>query len=60
MTIKLLVLGALCAFFGSQWFTGAPTHDNVVSCAASVHHCPGAIVVGRASPDQFFGALTVR
>lgn len=60
MTIKLLVLGALCAFFGSQWFTRGASHDQVASCPASIHHCPGAIVVGRASPDQFFGALTVR
>ena len=60
MTIKLLVFGALCAFLGSQWFNGGASHDNVASCAASVDHCPGAIVLGRISPDQFFGAQMVR
>lgn len=59
MTIKLLVFGALCAFIGSQWFKGSASSDNVASCAASVHHCQG-IVVGRASPDGFFGAQTTR
>ncbi|AYH43633.1 hypothetical protein [Azoarcus sp. DN11] len=59
MTIKLLVLGAVCAFFGSQWFKGAAS-DNVANCAAAGHHCPGAMMVSGASPDRFFGALTMR
>lgn len=60
MTIKLLVLGALCAFLGSHWFKGGDSRDNLVSCVASVQHCPGAIILGQASPEQFFGAQTGR
>lgn len=59
MTIKLLVVGALCAFLGSQWSKGSVSSDNVASCVASVHHCPG-MVVGQTSPDQFFTALAMR
>ncbi|MCC4117581.1 hypothetical protein LLG90_19670 [Aromatoleum toluclasticum] len=59
MTIKLLVLGALCAFLGSQWYKGSASEGSVASCAASVHNCHGT-VLGRASPDQFFAALTMR
>lgn len=60
MAIKLLVVGALCAFIGSHWFKGSISHDSVASCAASVHHCQGTMVLGRASPDQFFGGLGAR
>ena len=60
MTIKLLALGALCAFIGSHWLKGGAAQETVASCATVLHSCPGAIVVGRASPDQFFGAQTVR
>lgn len=59
MTVKLLVLGALCAFLGSEWIKGGTALEAVVSCEAGVHQCPGAIL-GHASPDRMFGALAMR
>lgn len=59
MTIKLLVLGALCAFLGSEWFKAGTAQEVVTRCEAGIHHCP-AVVVGQVSADMMFGALAIR
>jgi hypothetical protein len=59
MTIKLLVLGALCAFLGSDWFKVGTAQESVTRCEAGIHHCPG-IVVGQVSADRMFGILAMR
>lgn len=59
MTVKLLVLGALCAFLGSEWIKGGPPAEAIATCEAGEHQCP-AMVLGQASPDRMFGALAMR
>lgn len=58
--IKLVLLGAVCAFLGSLWVKSGEKNESVVSCLEHSHSCSGAIVFGQASADQVFAPLAVR
>ncbi|NMG77102.1 hypothetical protein [Aromatoleum diolicum] len=58
--IKLVLLGALCAFLGSLWLKGGTKTPSVVSCLEHHDSCHGEMLAAHASVGQVFAPLAIR